>query len=133
MNRHYAFVAARARHVCEYCHAPEAVFNLPFEVEHITPQARGGETSTDNLALSCRSCNLYKSDSVSAFDERTQAEVNLFNPRRDTWREHFSMIEETGEIEGLTETGRVTLRQLRINSNAQLVARKQWLELGFRF
>ena len=83
MNPRYPFVAARARHLCEYCHAPEAVFNLPFEVEHITPQARGGATIDDNLALACRPYNLYKADAVSAFDEATRAIAQLFNPRRD--------------------------------------------------
>lgn len=130
MNPHYAVVSARARHICEYCHAPEVVFNLPFEVEHVTPQAHGGETGEENLALSCRSCNLYKSDSVSGFDELAQREVRLFNPRRDIWREHFSVIEETGEIEGLIEIGRATITRLRINSKAQVEARKQWLKLG---
>lgn len=132
MNPHYSFVATRARHVCEYCHAPEAVFNLPFEVEHISPQARGGETVEDNLALSCRSCNLYKSDAVSVFDDSTQTDVRLFNPRRDAWEDHFQINEESGEIEALTDIGRGTLQRLRINSPAQLAARKQWLKLGFR-
>jgi 5-methylcytosine-specific restriction endonuclease McrA len=45
MNPHYPLVSARARHSCEYCRAPEIVFNLPFEVEHIIPLARGGETA----------------------------------------------------------------------------------------
>jgi phenylacetate-coenzyme A ligase PaaK-like adenylate-forming protein len=31
MNPHYPQVALRAGHRCEYCHAPEAVFNLPLE------------------------------------------------------------------------------------------------------
>jgi hypothetical protein len=130
MNPNYPFVSARARHACEYCHAPEAVFNLPFEVEHVMPQARGGETVEDNLALSCRSCNLYKSDYVRAVDELTRQEVNLFNPRLDTWREHLSIDEETGDIKGLTATGRATISRLRINSVAQVEARKQWLRLG---
>ncbi len=77
MNPHYPLVSARARHACEYCHAPEIVFNLPFEVEHIRPQSLGGETTEENLALSCRSCNLYKSDSVSATDELTGSDVPL--------------------------------------------------------
>lgn len=33
MNLHYTLVGRRAGHRCEYCHAPEAVFNFPFEVE----------------------------------------------------------------------------------------------------
>ena len=39
MNPHYPEVALRAGHRCEYCYAPEAVFNLPLEVEHIVPLA----------------------------------------------------------------------------------------------
>jgi hypothetical protein len=31
MNPHYPQVALRAGYRCEYCHAPEAVFNLPLE------------------------------------------------------------------------------------------------------
>jgi hypothetical protein len=130
VNPHYPHVSARALHACEYCRAPEIVFNLPFEVEHVTPRAGGGETTEENLALSCRSCNLYKSDRVSALDETTQKEVSLFNPRRHSWREHFSLAEETGEINGLTATGRATVACLRINSRAQVEARKQWLRLG---
>lgn len=133
MNPNYGLVSARARHLCEYCRAPEAVFNLPFEVEHITPQSCGGETTEDNLALSCRSCNLYKADLVSGFDKLTQTEVRLFNPRRDVWHEHFSITEKAGEIEGLTEVGRTTVSRLRINSKAQVEARKQWLKLGLMF
>lgn len=129
MNLYYPLVSARARHACEYCRAPEIVFNLPFEVEHIIPQSLGGETSEENLALSCRSCNLYKSNYISAADELTQAHVHLFNPRREVWSEHFSVIEETGEIKGLTACGRATVARLRLNSKAQLEARKQWIQI----
>ncbi len=130
MSPHYGAVSARARHVCEYCHAPEVIFNLPFEVEHVIPRSRGGETIDSNLALSCRSCNLYKADFITGFDEVTQQEVRLFDPRRDTWDEHFSAPEETGEIEGLTEIARAAIARLRINGRLQVEARKQWIRLG---
>ena len=64
MNPRHRFVAQRALHHCEYCKAPEAIFNFPFEVEHITPPGNGGTNSDENLALACRSCNLYKSDFI---------------------------------------------------------------------
>lgn len=131
MNPHYPLVSARARHICEYCHAPEAIFNLPFEVEHITPQASGGESGDDNLALSCRLCNLYKSDAVTAFDEQSQSNVRLFHPRRDKWREHFAVNEGSGRFQGMTDVGRATLLRQRINSEAQVAARTRWLKLGF--
>ncbi|MCC5618360.1 hypothetical protein LC605_25405 [Nostoc sp. CHAB 5836] len=40
MNRYYAAIAQRASHRCEYCQAPELIFNFPFEVEHIIPLSR---------------------------------------------------------------------------------------------
>ena len=42
-------VAERAGHRCEYCHAREAIFNLPFEVEQIVPTSRGGPDDESNL------------------------------------------------------------------------------------
>jgi hypothetical protein len=39
VNPSYPRVAARAGHLCEYCRAPELIFNFPFEVEHIIPSS----------------------------------------------------------------------------------------------
>ena len=89
MNARYTRVALRAQKRCEYCHAPEEVFNFAFEVEHLFPQSRGGSDELDNLALSCYACNRFKSDFVTGFDEVIQQDVALFNPRRDLWEEHF--------------------------------------------
>src|SRR5262249_45421276 len=50
----YPSIAGRAGHRCEYCRAPEAIFNFPFEVEHIIPVSRGGSDDPSNLAPSCR-------------------------------------------------------------------------------
>jgi hypothetical protein len=130
MNPNYAFVAKRAGHICEYCHAPEAVFNLQFEVEHIKPLSRGGDDSKNNLALSCRSCNLYKSDAVSFFDEETRRTSRLFNPRRNLWKNNFKINHQTGEILGLTAIGRATAACLKMNGKIQSAARVQWLKLA---
>ncbi len=48
MNAHYAAVAERAAHRCEYCRAPEVIFNFPFEVEHVVPPGRGGMDQESN-------------------------------------------------------------------------------------
>jgi hypothetical protein len=55
MSRYYKRVAERAGNRCEYCRAPEIVFNMQFEVDHILPRSRGGINSFDNPALSCPS------------------------------------------------------------------------------
>ncbi len=41
---------------CAYCGAR----NVPLEVEHIIPKAKGGSNRASNLVISCRSCNEAK-------------------------------------------------------------------------
>jgi hypothetical protein len=130
MNPKYAQVALRALHRCEYCRAPEAVFNFPFEVEHIIPLSQDGADDQINWALACRSCNIYKSIRVTCPDPETEISVRLFNPRKDEWHGHFQIDIETGEIIGLTPSGRATVNCLRMNSQAQLIARYQWIQVG---
>jgi hypothetical protein len=130
VNPNYPVVAQRAGHRCEYCHAPEAVFNFPFEVEHAIPTSRHGSDRLENLALGCRACNIHKTDCVSALDEGTSTEVRLFHPRQDRWEEHFRIDVYTAMIIGLTAIGRATVAQLHMNSAAQLDARRQWMRLG---
>jgi 5-methylcytosine-specific restriction endonuclease McrA len=52
VNLNYSFVAQRAGHRCEYCRAPEVVFNLAFEVDHIIPLSKNGRDEEKNWALS---------------------------------------------------------------------------------
>lgn len=128
MNPRYAPVAERAAHRCEYCQAPEAIFNLPFEVEHIEPTARGGADHESNWALSCRACNLFKSDQVEALDPQSGVMVPLFHPRQ-RWEEHFSVEGSTGALLALAGTARATISSLRMNRPVQLAARRQWMRL----
>lgn len=127
MNPRYPAVAERAGYRCEYCHAPEVVFNFPLEVEHIVPKARGGGEDLDNLALACRACNLFKSDRETGLDE--EAKVELFNPRRHIWVQHFRVNFQTGELDGLTPIARATITQLQLNRPRHIHARLRWMRL----
>jgi len=129
VNPRYARVAERAAHRCEYCRAPEAIFNFPFEVEHIVPAVRSGADEESNWALSCRACNLFKSDRVGALDPLTGAVVALFHPRQDRWEDHFAVAESAGAMLGKTPAGRATIGCLQMNRPAHLAARQQWLRL----
>ena len=129
MNPRYARVAERATHRCEYCRAPEAIFNFPFKVEHIVPAVRGGVDEESNWALSCRACNLFKSDHVVAMDAFTGEVVPLFHPRVHRWEEHFSIEESAGTLVGMTIIGCATIGYLRMNLPAQLAAQQQWMRL----
>ena len=72
MARLRAEVARRARYHCEYCGYPEAASSTPLEVDHIIPEARGGPTTFNNLALCCRRCNLHKHVQMEAVDPDTE-------------------------------------------------------------
>jgi HNH endonuclease len=130
MNPFYTLVADRAAHCCEYCHAPEMVFNFPFEVEHIVPISKGGANTEYNLALACRSCNLRKGTRSSGIDPESDTEARLFNPRQNEWNDHFQVETESGTIKGKTVIGKVTLACLKINSKLQIIARRLWIRLG---
>jgi hypothetical protein len=129
MNRRYPAIAARAGHRCEYCQAPEAVFNFSFEVEHITPPGSGGTDDDENLALACRSCNAFKAQATDAVDPLTGIRVRLFHPRVDQWTDHFRPL-PSGEVIAITEVGRATIAHLRLNSDRQVNARLSWAQIS---
>ncbi len=130
MSRHYELVATRAAHRCEYCQAPEIVFNFPFEVEHVTPLTLGGAHREHNWALACRACNIYKGVRVGHVDPATDTPARLYHPRRDVWSAHFRIDVAADLIEGRTPVGRATVALLRMNGPAQRAARQRWSRLG---
>jgi hypothetical protein len=130
MNKHYSTVAERAGHRCEYCRAPEVIFNLPFEVEHIVPASLEVHEVDSNLALACRACNLFKSNHQMAVDDASGQTVRLFDPRHDRWDEHFEVDRAGAAIVGLTPIGRATVVCLRMNRDVQREARRSWMSLG---
>lgn len=131
MGEIYDFVAKRAGHRCEYCRAPEVLFTFRFEIDHITPLYKGGRDTSDNWALACRACNLWKADVIDRNDTVTKTDIRLFHPRTDHWFDHFNFkLDESMLIIPATPIGRVTVAQLRLNAPAQLEARKWWMLLG---
>ncbi len=125
-----AFVTERADSRCEYCHYPQEISNGVLDLEHIVPESLGGEFEPDNLALSCRHCNLHKLAKVDGIDPQTGATSRLFHPRKDGWKEHFRLDRQTGEIVGLTAVGRVTVAELKMNAPLVVSTRLRLLAFG---
>jgi hypothetical protein len=109
---------------------PEIITGGPFEVDHIVPQASAGGDERENLALCCKSCNMRKSDHISGVDPESREKTVLFNPRQDTWNEHFDFDAGRFQLLGRTPIGRATIEQLRMNTSYQIEARKYWVEVG---
>lgn len=123
-------LANHARRCCEYCRAPSRYSTSPFSVEHIIPRARGGATVSDNLAYACQGCNSFKYTKTSAIDPVSNAEVPLFHPRRQRWREHFAWNADATIIVGVTATGRATVEALRLNRQELVNLRQVLYQMG---
>jgi hypothetical protein len=106
-------VIQRAADRCEYCGLSQAGQEATFHLDHIIPQAAGGETVSDNMALACVSCSLRKAARQMAIDPQSSQEVPLYHPRRDAWSEHFQW--DGVFVRGVTPTGRATVAALHMN------------------
>ena len=118
----------KAANRCEYCQLSQLGQEATFHVDHITPVAAGGETNAENLALACVSCSLRKAAREAATDPESGIEAALFNPRRDTWSDHFRW--EGVVLVGLSATGRATIHALSMNRSLILAIRKEESALG---
>lgn len=120
-------VHERAHYYCEYCQTNQCVIGQAMHVEHIHPD--GGD-APENLCLSCPACNYSKARVVHALDPETGEVVALFNPRTQTWAEHFQW-DKTGQIIlAKTSVARATIIRLKMNIPRIVEAREVWVSAG---
>jgi hypothetical protein len=108
-------VERRAKGCCEYCQSPAKYATQTFSLDHIVPRSQGGKVSLDNLALACQGCNNHKYNKTQSRDPLTDQRVDLFHPRQQRWRDHFTWDERFELVIGLTATGRATVEALKLN------------------
>jgi hypothetical protein len=119
----------RAGRRCEYCHLPDQIeLAGPFHVEHVRARQHRGSDELKNLAWSCSRCNSHKGTNLSTVDPDSDNVVPLFNPRDDTWEEHFVLAGAL--ILGKTATGRATAWLLQMNAGRRVELRSQIIRLG---
>lgn len=117
-------IERRARHRCEYCRVLADDVFWPHEPDHVIARKHGGETTEDNLALACFSCNRAKGSDIASIDPQSGTIVRLFNPRADNWTEHIR-AKASGRIEPLTAVARATAHLLHLNTADFIQTRRQ--------
>lgn len=117
-------VRQRAMDRCEYCRLPQSIQEATFHIDHVRPRSAQGPTELDNLALACVTCSLRKAAKTTAIDPRTGNIVLLFNPRSDSWSDHFSFT-PAWRVRGKTATGRATIAALGMNRAAIILIRSE--------
>jgi len=124
-------VAAMAGYRCGYCRTPESIAGFRLSIEHIIPEAKGGQTVEGNLWLACHACNEFKGARLHLQDPVSGKRVRLWNPRRQKWPDHFAWSEDGTEILGLTPCGRATIAGLQLNRPELVAARSLWVQVGW--
>jgi hypothetical protein len=124
-------VRRRAGFRCEYCHLPENVAELRFQVDHVVAAKHGGDDEPDNLAWSCYRCNTHKGPNLTGRDEKSGEITRLFNPRSDLWYDHFRWA--GARLMGKANIGRATVNVLCINRPDSVGLRKSLLSEGIEF
>ncbi len=123
-------VAEQAHHRCGYCPTTELLIGAPMEIEHIIPLALGGRTKENNLWLACSLCNQHKGIRVVAPDPLTDEFVPLFNPRHQSWTDHFAWSTDYERVLGTTAIGRATVIALQLNRPLLMRSRRVWVRAG---
>jgi 5-methylcytosine-specific restriction endonuclease McrA len=121
-------ICAAANYRCEYCKTSSKLTGMPLVMDHILPQVAGGSDEPENIAAACYRCNEFKGSKTHAPDPATSTLVPLFNPRQESWTEHFTWANGGTHIVGLTPTGRATVIALRLNNDYVVEARTLWIE-----
>ncbi|WP_152592128.1 HNH endonuclease [Nostoc sphaeroides] len=124
-------VVNEASYYCEYCKTSSRLTGTPLVMEHIIPRSLGGDDERENLAASCYRCNEFKGAKTHGIDPETGQLVALFNPRNQTWNDHFIWVNGGTHMTGLTATGRATVISLRLNNDNLVEARTIWIEIGW--
>ncbi len=124
-------VEKKARNRCGYCLSSAVITGVKLAIDHVIPEAMGGQTVEGNLWLACRECNEHKGARVKARDPSTGLDAPLFNPCQQRWGDHFVWTPEGDRIRGLTATGRATVEALKLNREILVEARTGWVLVGW--
>jgi len=118
-------------HRCVYCQTTQANTGQPMAIDHIIPEAQGGQTEFDNLCFACRRCNEFKGPTTKMHDPLTGETVPLFHPRQHKWTDHFAWDAAGLRLRGLSAIGRATISALNINNEVVVDARRRWVSVGW--
>jgi hypothetical protein len=76
-------------------------------------------------------CNDYKGAQTHAIDPISRERVSLFNPRKQSWSDHFVWSEDGVYIIGQTPCGRATVAAMKLNNEYLTKAREKWVKAGW--
>ena len=124
-------IRLESKNRCGYCLGEQKYVMAWLEIEHIFPLSKGGTSEKENLWLACPFCNNFKRSQTQGVDPVTKSKVALFNPRKQSWKNHFEFGSDKTTIIGKTRCGRATVKALKLNNELAFETRKHWVAVGW--
>ena len=98
------YILQKYDYTCVYCGAKD----VPLEMEHVVPRAKGGSNRTNNLVLACRKCNQKKgSNSIDEFLSKNKDLLKKIKSKLKASLKDVAIMHATRNrvVKNLTETG----------------------------
>ena len=98
------YILQKYDYTCVYCGAKD----VPLQMEHVVPKARGGSNRTSNLVLACKKCNQKKgSKSIDEFLSKNKSLLKKIKSKLKASLKDVAIMHATRNrvVRNLTETG----------------------------
>lgn len=98
------YILQKYDYTCVYCGAKD----VPLEMEHVVPRAKGGTNRTSNLVLACKKCNQKKgSKSIDEFLSKNKPLLKKIKSKLKASLEDVAIMHATRNkvVRNLTEIG----------------------------
>jgi len=119
------YLLEKFAHKCAYCGAE----NVPLQVEHIIPKARGGSNRVSNLTFACQGCNQRKGNQTAEEFGHLEVQVQARKPLKDaavlnaTRWEIYRRLQQKGLSLEISSGGRT-----KFNRTQRSLPKNHWLD-----
>jgi 5-methylcytosine-specific restriction endonuclease McrA len=111
------YLLEKWQRTCAYCGKQD----VPFQIEHLTPRARGGSNRVSNLTLACEPCNQRKGTQTAAEFGHPELHAKAKQPLKDAAAVNttrwalFARLKQTGLPIETGSGGRTKYNRTRLN------------------
>jgi 5-methylcytosine-specific restriction endonuclease McrA len=111
------YLLEKWQRTCAYCGKQD----VPLQIEHLTPRARGGSNRVSNLTLACESCNQRKGTQTAAEFGHPELQAKAKAPLKDAAAVNttrwalFERLKQTGLPIETGSGGRTKYNRTRLN------------------
>jgi hypothetical protein len=124
-------VARMAGYRCGYCRTPENIAGFRLSIEHIIPEAKGGQTVEGSSGWHAMHAMNSRARTHPCTGSSHRETCPIVEPAASEVARSFFGSEDGTEILGLTPCGRATIAGLQLSRAELVAARSLWVQVGW--